>query len=157
MRTSPSRWLVFAAIMTSATFLSACGGTDDLSKSDAGSPPPANQAQATPQKQNANNGNAAQRGSNRPGVNCGKTANGADLIAEETPAGTVGCEEAFNIYGEYLKAVQNDTENEGGTSHNLPVPGSDGWHCITETGAESNGTTACGDDQNRAFRTQQVS
>ena len=83
-------------------------------------------------------------------VNCGdvKTANGkADVVAEATPAGTVGCVEAINVISEYI--AQSPTKGEG-TAYSLVV---DGWSCLTDTGAQGSGLIGC-DKDGLAFHTQ---
>ena len=82
-------------------------------------------------------------------VDCGgvKTGNGkADLVAEATPAGTVGCTEAINVVTEYI--AQAATKGEG-TAHSLTV---EGWSCRTDTGAQGTGTIGC-DKDGLAFHT----
>lgn len=84
------------------------------------------------------------------GVNCGdvKTANGkADVFAEDTAAGTVGCVEAINVISEYIE--QAPTKGEG-TAYSLTV---DGWSCLTDTGAQGSGIIGC-DKDGLAFHTQ---
>lgn len=86
---------------------------------------------------------------NGSGVNCGdvKTANGkADVFAEDTPAGTVGCVEAINVISKYIEQAPTKAE---GTAHSLMV---DGWSCLTDTGAQGSGLIGC-DKDGLAFHT----
>jgi hypothetical protein len=73
-------------------------------------------------------------------VDCGKITapNGqVSVIAERTKAGTPGCTEAINVMSEYFKQARTKAQ---GTARVLTVQG---WRCMTDTGAQGSGRTAC--------------
>jgi hypothetical protein len=84
------------------------------------------------------------------GASCGDVdgMNGkVDVFAEDTPTGRVGCTEAINVITEYF--ADAPTKGEG-TAYVLTV---DGWSCLTDTGAQGSGNTACEKD-GLAFHTR---
>jgi hypothetical protein len=90
-------------------------------------------------------------------VNCSANGGGkvgpaggkqVDLIADATPAGTVGCTEAFNVISDYYRDAPTKSE---GTGHYLVVQG---WTCMADTGASGTGMIGC-DKDGRSFHTGQ--
>jgi hypothetical protein len=80
-----------------------------------------------------------------PSVDCGSidTPNGVgrfEVIADSTPAGRVGCTEAFNVTDMYLREAPTQGQ---GTAHVLNVYG---WTCMTDTGAYGSGRIGCEKD-----------
>jgi hypothetical protein len=76
-------------------------------------------------------------------VNCGKVKaprGPVDVIAERRPAGTPGCTEAVTVMTEYFEQARTKAQ---GTAHVLTVRG---WRCMTDTGAQGSGKTACDRD-----------
>jgi hypothetical protein len=82
-------------------------------------------------------------------VNCGKitTPRGrTDVIAERTRAGIPGCTEAITVMTEYFQQAPAKAQ---GTADVLTVRG---WRCMTDTGAQGSGWTAC-DREGLVFHT----
>jgi len=77
---------------------------------------------------------------------CGKVHQGngdANLIADATKAGTVGCTEAFNVLAEYFKQAPAKAQ---GTLRQLTI---NGWDC-----SSVDGTLGCGNPQGLRFHTE---
>jgi hypothetical protein len=60
-----------------------------------------------------------------------------DLIADDSPAGRVGCTEAINVITDYYRDAPTMSE---GTAHYLVVQG---WACMADTGAYGSGSIGC--------------
>lgn len=77
-------------------------------------------------------------------VDCGSidTPNGTrrfEVIADSTPAGRVGCTDAFNVLDVYL----HEAPYSQGTAHAMNI---DGWTCVTDGGAYGSGRIGCEKD-----------
>jgi hypothetical protein len=76
-------------------------------------------------------------------VNCGSMQDGSgrtvSLIADATPAGLVGCTEAFNVVDQYLK----NAAKAQGSSRSLDL--GNGWSCSTDggSGPDQQGIISC--------------
>jgi hypothetical protein len=84
-----------------------------------------------------------------PPVDCGPIATPTgtrDVIAESTPAGRPGCTAAITVMTEYFQLAPTQAE---GTARVLTVRG---WRCMTDTGAQGSGRTAC-DQAGQVFHT----
>ncbi|HEV7652484.1 MAG TPA: hypothetical protein VGP26_30375 [Actinophytocola sp.] len=160
--------VLIVGLLTAGGLLSACSGqeqaaTEDTPATTTASAPSTSASEGQPESPETTSG-AADGGSGEAtgiapgepdpngggGANCGdvKTANGkADVFAEDTPAGTVGCVEAINVITKYI--AQSPTKGEG-TAYSLTV---DGWSCLTDTGAQGSGLIGC-DKDGLAFHTQ---
>jgi hypothetical protein len=76
-------------------------------------------------------------------VNCGKITapkGPTDVIAERSKAGIPGCTEAITVMTEYFQQAPTKAQ---GTADVLTVRG---WRCMTDTGAQGSGRTACDRD-----------
>ncbi len=108
-------------------------------------------AAAAPAPSGYDSGSTSYSGSSRDAVNCGKVGpkggKQVDLIAEETPAGIVGCTEAIDVITEYYQEAPTKSQ---GTAHVLNVQG---WNCLADTGAYGSGSIGC-DKNGFAFRTK---
>jgi hypothetical protein len=158
--------VLIVGLLAAAGLLTACSGqeqaaSDDTSATTTAAPPSTSASEGQPAPESPQPSSGAPDGGEATGiapgepdpnggvVDCGgvKTGNGkADLVAEDTPAGTVGCTEAINVITEYI--AQAATKGEG-TAHSLTV---DGWSCLTDTGAQGTGTIGC-DKDGLAFHT----
>ena len=88
-------------------------------------------------------------------VNCGKVGpvggKQVDLIAEATPAGTVGCTEAINVISQYYKGAAVPVAG-GGTARMRKVGK---WTCLIDTGLPvSQRFIVCGSTDGLALHTQ---
>lgn len=82
-------------------------------------------------------------------VNCGPVpapSGRPDVVSELTPAGRAGCTDAITVMTEYFQRAPNEAE---GTARVLEVRG---WRCMTDTGAQGSGRTAC-DQRGLVFHT----
>jgi hypothetical protein len=160
--------VLIAGLLAAAGLLTACGGQDQAATPDTpatttastpASTPSTSASESAPESPGPTSGapGGAPTGiapgepnPNGSGVSCGdvKTANGkADVYAEATAAGTVGCVEAIDVITEYIAQAPEKGE---GTAYSLMV---DGWSCLTDTGVQGSGTIGC-DKDGLAFHTR---
>ncbi|GAA2817574.1 hypothetical protein [Saccharopolyspora taberi] len=88
-------------------------------------------------------------------VNCGPLDFGDrtyDLIGDVTPAGRVGCTEAFNVIDEYRNLPADQYE---GTQRNATVMNGQ-WSCATDggSGPDAKGNIYCSSQQGMALHTE---
>jgi hypothetical protein len=143
MTMNRARALTLGSLVAAGVLLSACGGHATGTAAPAVSTSATSSTTAT----SAGAAGVVHTTSSSESIggdqDCGKvdTFNGqVDLIADATPAGTVGCTEAIDVMTEYFQQAPTKAE---GTADALTV---EGWSCLADTGAQGTGAVGCEKD-----------